>query len=217
MARDDGVTGIGTAAGGAALVVLALTAGLLLARAGGDPEPVAAPPQPTVTVTPTPTPTPTPTCSTTQARFIPTTVSFPGVARQVPVVALPRDADGIPGVPPISSAGKSEMAFDLGNGIRPGDGHGNALLNAHTWPDGSALGNKLLEGLHKGDRIDVVGPLGKICYTVNDRVEVSAMDRGLRYYAKGGEPQIAIVVCSGKRLGPGEWTKRTLWFASPVA
>jgi hypothetical protein len=128
-----------------------------------------------------------------------------------------RDADGVPGIPPLTSSGKTEMAFDLGSGIRPGDTSGNALLNAHTWPDGSALGNKLLARLHEGDRIDVQGPLGRICYRVTDRVEVPATDPGLRYYAKSGRPQVAIVVCSGKRLGPGDWTKRTLWFASPVA
>jgi len=27
---------------------------------------------------------------------------------------------------------------------------------------------------------------------------------------------VVIVVCSGERLGPGDWTHRTLWFASPV-
>jgi sortase (surface protein transpeptidase) len=123
----------------------------------------------------------------------------------------------VPGVPPLTSAGKSSMAFDLGSGILPGATRGNALLNAHTWPDGSALGNKLLAKLHKGDPILVSGPGGGICYRVTDRVEVPADDPGTRYYAKKGAPQIAIVVCSGKRIGPGEWTKRTLWFASPVA
>ena len=36
-----------------------------------------------------------------------------------------------------------------------------------------------------------------------------------RYYDTDGPPQIAIVVCSGRRLGPGNWEKRTVWFASP--
>jgi sortase (surface protein transpeptidase) len=108
------------------------------------------------------------------------------------------------------------MAFDTGNGIKPGDDRGNALLNAHTYPDGSALGNKLLEGLKKGDRIVVKGAGGHICYDVTKRVEVPA---GVYkpYFDKKGSPQIAIVVCSGDRLGPGVWTKRTIWFASPIA
>ena len=111
--------------------------------------------------------------------------------------------------PAAVQGGQIRNGLDLGSGIRPGDSRGNALLNAHTWPDGSALGNKLLGGLDKGDPIVVHGPGGKVCYRVTDRVEVPATDEGKRYYAKKGQPQVAIVVCSGKRTGPGEWTKRT--------
>ena len=38
-----------------------------------------------------------------------------------------------------------------------------------------------------------------------------------RYYSRDGAPQLAILACSGTRLGPGIWTKRTVWFASPVS
>ncbi len=108
------------------------------------------------------------------------------------------------------------MAFDLGNGIRPGDPGGNALLNAHTWPDGSALGNKLLAGLHPGDALVVQGDAGQICYHVTDRIEVPATAQHSGYFDTDGPPRIAIAVCSGQRVGPGHWTKRTLWFASPT-
>ena len=27
---------------------------------------------------------------------------------------------------------------------------------------------------------------------------------------------LAFVTCSGKRLGPGRWTKRTVWYAAPM-
>lgn len=109
------------------------------------------------------------------------------------------------------------FAWDREQGIRPGDPAGNVLLNAHTWPDGSALGNHLLAGLHRGDQIVVNGVTERLCYRVTERVEVLA-ERGLpRYYATDGAPQLAIVVCSGRRLGPGEWEKRTVWFASPSA
>lgn len=206
---------VGIVAGCAALIVLAAT--VLVLRNGDDPGTIAAdPPPPTATSTPAPTPSADPGCTTAPKAFVPTTVSIPDVARKISVVALRRDSDGVPGVPPLTSAGKTEMAFDLGSGILPGETRGNALLNAHTWPDGSALGNKLLAELEKGDPIVLKGPLGQICYEVSDRVEVPALDPGIRYYDKKGQPQIAIVVCSGKRTGPGEWTKRTLWFASPV-
>jgi hypothetical protein len=162
-----------------------------------------------------PSPTPVPTCCTTTKTFIPTSVSIPGVAKKITVLPLPREANGLPGTPPLTTLGKQSMAFDLGNGIRPGALKGNALLNAHTYPDDSALGNKLLDNLEEGAQIQVAGPLGYICYTVTDRREVPA---GVYkpYFDKKGKPQIAIVVCSGERLGPGNWTKRTLWFASPV-
>lgn len=198
------------AASAAAVVLVLGTVGFLLSR-GGDPQPTAALP-----ALPTPTSAPPPTCSTTTKHFVPTEVSIPSVDRSISVLALPREASGVPGTPPLTSTGKLSMAFDTGSGIQPGDERGNALLNAHTYPDGSALGNKLLEGLKKGDRIVVKGAVGHICYDVTKRVEVPA---GVYkpYFAKKGSPQIAIVVCSGDRLGPGVWTKRTIWFASPIA
>ena len=123
----------------------------------------------------------------------------------------------MPGVPPLTSTGKFQFAWDREQGIRPGDPAGNVLLNAHTWPDGSALGNHLLAELQRGDRIVVRGGTARLCYRVTERVEVLA-ERGMpRYYARDGSPQLAIVVCSGRRLGPGVWEKRTVWFASPSA
>jgi hypothetical protein len=126
--------------------------------------------------------------------------------------------DGVPGAPPLTTAGKTVFAFDREQGIRPGDPGGNVLLNAHTWPDGSALGNRLLAGLQLGDRIVVHGPAHtRLCYRVSERVEVLASKGLARYYDRVGPPQLAIVVCSGRRLGPGNWEKRTVWFARPAA
>lgn len=165
-----------------------------------------------------PTPTPEPACSTATEPFVPTDVSVPEVDPEITVLAMRRDADGVPGAPPITREGKRQMAFDLDSGIRPGDPAGNALFNAHTWPDGEALGNALLADLQEGDPLVVRGEPGKLCYRVTERVEVAADDGAAvqRYYAREGDPQIAIAVCSGERLGPGNWTKRTLWFAEPV-
>ena len=98
------------------------------------------------------------------------------------------------------------FAYDLAQGVQPGDAAGNVLLNAHTWPDGTALGNHLLAGLDQGDRI-VVHRSGdeRLCYRVTERVEVLASKGLRRYYDQDGPPQLAIVVCSGRRLGPGVW------------
>lgn len=146
----------------------------------------------------------------------PSTVTIAGVGPS-PVIAPPRDARGVPGVPPLSAAGKTVFAWDSEQRVRPGDPRGHALLNAHTWPDGSALGNRLLDHLHRGDRVEVRGGGALLCYRVTERVEVPG-DRPMpRYYARTGPHQLAIVVCSGRRLGPGVWEKRTVWFARPAS
>jgi hypothetical protein len=209
------------------LVLLMLLAGAVLVWASGE-RPLVDPHTATPATSRPPAPFPTlggvtlaaersPVCQRRVQPFIPTAVAIPGVTRGAPVLAVPRDADGVPGVPPLTTAGKAEFAWDRPPGIRPGERQGNVLLNAHTWPDGTALGNHLLAGLHEGDRIVVRGRGRSLCYRVTDRVSVPADAAGGRYYDRTGRPRLAIVVCSGTRLGPGDWTERTLWFASPTA
>ncbi|MGQ0624750.1 MAG: class F sortase [Sporichthyaceae bacterium] len=201
----------------AATVAVLAGVGAVLATRGGDaPVAVETAGAPQILPVPTTEPEPEPECSTAQRRIMPTSISIAGVDKNIAVLALRSDAQGLPGTPPLTLVGKNSMAFDLDSGIRPGDKRGNALLNAHTFPDGSALGNKLLDALQEGDQIVVRGVGGKLCYEVTKRVEVLASVGSTKYYARKGRPQIAIVVCSGERLGPGDWTKRTLWFASPL-
>jgi hypothetical protein len=157
-----------------------------------------------------------PRCGPAAHPFAPMSISIPGVTRGSSVVRPPRDANNIPGTPPVTTAGKNLFAWDTAQGTLPGQRHGNVLLNAHTWPDGSALGNRMLSSLHLGDRIVVHGTHERLCYRVTERVEVLAVDGLPRYYDKAGPPQLAILACSGTRLGPGNWTKRTVWFASPT-
>lgn len=211
---------------GAAVVVavLVLVATFLLVGSGGEPAPRSAPrtpqgagpsePPSSQPSSPEPSPSPETSCAEVQRAFAPRSISVPGVTN-ASVVAPPRDAYGIPGVPPLTNDGKVVFAWDREQGIRPGDPGGNVLLNAHTWPDGTALGNRLLAGLQPGDRIVVRGVDARLCYRVTERVEVPAQRRMLRYYRTDGPHQLAIVVCSGRRLGPGLWEKRTVWFASP--
>jgi hypothetical protein len=185
-----------------------------------SPSPTASPSpsaSPSATASPSPAAAGTPrsSCNEPGRDFRPRQITVEGVTRRAGVVRPPREAGGVPGVPPLSSYGKTVFAFDRAQGVRPGDPAGNVLLNAHTWPDGTALGNHLLAGLHRGDRIVVHGWHADLCYRVTERVEVLASDGLARYYDKDGPPQLAIVVCSGRRLGPGNWEKRTIWFASP--
>jgi hypothetical protein len=128
-----------------------------------------------------------------------------------------RLAGRVPGDPPLTEAGKEMFAFDKYTGIYPGTKFGVVRMNAHVWPDGSAVGNRMLKKMTIGKRIVVLGKTKKICYRVVDKVVVDADRTLLRYYRLDGPPRLGIVVCSGKRLGPGIWTKRTVWFAKPSA
>lgn len=216
----------GVVAAAVALVAGAVLSGLITAdRTPPDaseqsrapavaPAPVAAATtEPATTLAPSPVPDER--CRGRARPFTPRTIEVPDVVGPASVVTPPRDERGVPGVPPLTTSGKTVFAWDTAQGTRPGDRAGNVLLNAHTWPDGSALGNRLLAGLHLGDRIVVRGGESRLCYRVTERVEVLAEERMPRYYAVDGPPQLAIIVCSGRRLGPGLWEKRTIWFAAP--
>jgi hypothetical protein len=201
-----------------AVAVLLLIAMAVWVLRPDDATPVAARPATTPTSTPSPSPTPTPSpCeSPATGEFTPTRITFPGVARNLKVIALPRDGRNVPSVPPVSQAGKHQVAWDRPPGIKPGSPKGNVLLNAHTWPDGSALGNELLDDLEKGDRVILRGHGSTLCYEVDQEIEVLDANGYPPYFDREGPPQIAIIVCSGRRLGPGQWTHRTIWFAKPV-
>jgi hypothetical protein len=156
------------------------------------------------------------------APFRPTRITVPGVTRDTTVLALPRDADNVPSAPPISDVGKTVFAWSIPPDPMPGDPKGNVLLNAHTWHDGTALGNKLLDGLQVGGRIIVHGKSADgqaqtLCYQVTKRDVVVAADGSFEYYVRNGPPQLALIVCSPPRLGPGNWLHRTIWYASPLA
>ncbi|MGQ0463916.1 MAG: class F sortase [Sporichthyaceae bacterium] len=200
----------GVIAGGVAFVVIL---GVLVGRGGEQPsQALVETPAPA----PSASPTPEPGCSTSTKPFVPTSVKIDGIEK-ISILPLKLDEFGIPGTPPLTLSGKDQMAFDTEGGVKVGAKRGNALFNAHTYGDGSALGNRLLEELEKGDQIVVEGPGGRQCYEVTTRKEVAADARDSGYFDNMGRPRMAIVVCSGKRLGPGSWTERTIWFASPVA
>ena len=101
--------------------------------------------------------------------------------------------------------------------LKPGSPKGNVLINAHTWPDGTALGNLMLDKLQVGMRMIVTGEHGEeLCYKVTKRDVIVASDGSFEYYEQDGPPQLAIIVCSPPRLGPGNWVHRTIWYASPI-
>lgn len=203
--------------GGVVGALLAAAVATLFLLLPSESTPVADPtPWLLPTLSPSPSPSPQPCEPEADGPFKPTRITVPGIVKNARVLALPRDGNNIPSVPPISNAGKQEFGWDRPPGIKPGSEKGNVLLNAHTWPDGSALGNEFLNDLEKGDRIIVRGDDATLCYEVSQRVEVRASAGFPEYYDREGPPQLALIVCSGRRLGPGNWTHRTIWFASPI-
>ena len=201
-----------------ALVVLILTTVGALAWAlwpHRDPTVVAAPPAPLAVVDGTMLKAKE--CGEPATRpFTPKSITVRNVAKNAPVLALPRDGNTVPQAPPISNAGKAQFAWDEPT-LPPGSPRGNALFNAHTWPDGTALGNRLLEHLQVGGKIVVKGKHGaELCYRVTKRTVIKASDGSFEYYVKDGPPQLALIVCSPPRLGPGNWVNRTIWYASPI-
>lgn len=153
-------------------------------------------------------------CSTPARHgFAPSRATVAHVGRNIAVYAMGRGAGGVPEPPPLTTAGKAAFSWDK-YGPKPGDAYGNVRFTAHTYPDGSALGNRLLKRLRVGARIILRGTTSTLCYRVV-RMKVTTPTRLGGYYNTTGKPKLAIVVCSGRRLGPGNWTNRTIWIARP--
>lgn len=173
-------------------------------------------PVPTISARPTPD---APLCTTAQGSFVPSQVRMD--EGRFDIQALDQVETVVDGRTILTSpdpldANPRVFAWDR-QSARPGSARGNVLLTAHTYPDGSALGNQLYADLQPGDTLQLAGPTGVACYQVRERQEVPIADYPLeRVYDWDGSPQAIITVCSGLRLGPGDWTKRTLWFLEPV-
>lgn len=156
-------------------------------------------------------------CISTGAYVRPVAARLSGLDATYDVVPVKRRPDGSIGSPPLSRKGKQLLGWDPFT--RPGEGSGSVIFDAHTWPDGSALGNALLEKMHPGQTIAVQGGDGQqVCYEITDRRSYPAgrVPRK-KLFRHWGSEQLVVVVCSGKRLGPGAWSRRTIWRARPMA
>ena len=208
------------AAATAAVVLVACALAWWLVGSDPDPAPAPAPvaddPPAASATTPAPGAEPVldPCAHAATRPFTPHRITIDDIVERAEVVGVPRDDRGVTGVLPASNT--VDFAWDLG-GIRPGSRRGNVLLNTHTWPDGGAVGNAMLDRLGKGDRLVLHGSEGvRLCYQVSRRLEVPVADGYPAYYDAEGPHQVAIIVCSGTRSSAGEWSHRTIWFARPV-
>lgn len=160
-------------------------------------------------------------CTTARAPFRPTRAVIRGVVGPTKVLARGRDRRGAPLPPPLTARGRWQLAWDRESGTKPASSRGVVRMLAHTYPRsgayGTALGNRLLQRLRLGARIEVSGADGRRqCYRVSHRVRARAGASLAAFYTSGGPPKLAILVCSGVRRGPGDWSHRTIWFARPL-
>lgn len=158
-------------------------------------------------------------CTSTRGAFVPTQARISHIGR-VQVITVGKNSDGSMGTPPLSNTGKHQLAWYKG-GSRPGSGKGGVATDAHSWPDGSALGNALYAKLYKGDTVILsdAGNKHRTCFVVTNRQQYNRQSVPMNRVVRGtGKGQIlSIVVCSGTRLGPGNWTQRTVWTAQAIA
>lgn len=155
-------------------------------------------------------------CARPEHRFVPTRAKLPSLGRTVRVIQVKRTRSGRVGAAPVNDYGKRVIAMDPHT--KPGARHGSVLLNGHTWPDGTAIGNAMLRNLWKGDGIVLIGKNGrKACYVVTQRTSYPVHKVPTRRaFQTSGPERVVIVACSGKRLGPGNWSRRTFWYAAPL-
>lgn len=199
-----------------AVVAMAAAAILVVARLDAPRSaPSVQPTLPIPTRSPTTVPSPSDPCRGGADRpFAPATIEVAGDRHDV--LRLPRDRRGVPGVPPLTPDGKWDFGWDGPPSPLAGATRGHVIVNAHTYPDGSALGNLFLDEIEDGDVLIARGEGQVQCYEVERRFEVPADSRDSGYENEDGPPRLAVLACSGARNGPGGWTHRTIWFAKAI-
>jgi hypothetical protein len=152
-------------------------------------------------------------CNRPTRGFVPARAEIPAIGRTVKVIQVERESNGQIGAGPTTTEGKWLMSMDPKT--KPGSHQGSVLLSGHTWPDGSALGNAMLDNLWAGNGIVLYTGYTRACYRINKRESYPRDEVPRRIFRTTGYEEVVIVACSGKRLGPGNWTRRTLWYATP--
>ena len=156
-------------------------------------------------------------CSRGRRIFAPTEVVVPGTGSR-DVQSLAPEDDGTAPAP----TGLDPSVFAWDNTSAKARGGGSLILTAHTYPgDTNALGNQLIRQLKPGEMLRVRGTNGVACYRVQERRFVplaskeAAQDALNKMYVDQSH-KLVIYVCDGLRRGPGDWSARTVWFATPV-
>jgi hypothetical protein len=163
-------------------------------------------------------PTPPDVCAGPATQpFQPTTFGVEGIGTY-PVRAVGRLANNVPGTP--SDADKLAVGWDrTPTGIAPGSRRGKVILTTHAWPDFSALGNVMTARFDVGQVVILSNGRTHLCYRVTKKIHAAVgwLEHHIDLYDDPhAAAQVAIVTCSGTRLGPGNWDHREIWLAAPV-
>jgi hypothetical protein len=138
----------------------------------------------------------------------------------IQMYAAAREPGGIvPGVAPLTDWGKNVFAWDA-PGVLPGSTSGVVVLDAHSWPDGSALGNWLMTNLKVGQTLILSGSINqRQCYRIASQKVYPALDVPWKQtygpYPPGAPARLTITICYWPRLGPENWANREVWVAEP--
>lgn len=197
-------------------VVALLVGGIFVVREVRAPKAEEAAPAPVTTPFETPTPTPK-TCTTSDGGFVASSMKIEAYNMTSHVLSLGQDDNGAAAAPPKND--KNGTGW-YNRGPKPGSDKGNIVLTIHTWHQGGALGNRLLNNTPAvGSKFVMSDAKGnQACYSYTGKKKISVADYDPNsdiLYNDHGKPQIAIIVCDDY-AGPDDWRSRVIFYAEKV-
>lgn len=204
----------------ALVIILAVGAFLWFGRNGDTP---AVAPTPTATATapspngsaqPSTTPDPD-ACTPFKQQFVPTKLTIPELGVESPIIALGRDESDAAAAPPKDQPNTTGW-FD--EGPKAASSQGKVLLTIHTYRNGGALGNQLLDEWKPGMTLKLSDGAGNVaCYTTGEELKFNVADYDpeskVLYDWDSPEPQVAIIVCDDFNQQKQDWDARVIFYA----
>ena len=208
------------------IVLAALIVGLVYSqiRSGKNDRTVSSSTEEALTPLPIPTPKETDAslvgCATTFTPIVPVRMEVPQRGWDIPVIQTGLDSNGSPAAPPKNEPG---MASWWTGSPMPGSAEGMSTFMIHTYRNGGALGNYMLDktiGIKDGDIIRVHGEDGTVLcykYTHQKKIFVSEYDKDSDdVYRFNGTPGLDIVVCDDFDWNQEEWLSRVVFYADLI-
>lgn len=159
-------------------------------------------------------------CAARHTPITPSSIQLRSMGVDSPVLSLGLADDGTPQTPPFSQP-YTVGWYNLGP--KPGARQGKAVLTAHTFSRGHALGNAMADartGLKPGAVISMTDGQGRtLCWLVSGATKVWVKDYdpdSTVIYDDAGRPELAIVICWDYDKGSKFWASRIVYHAEPL-